>query len=237
MSGHSKWSSIKRQKGVADQKRSKIFTKLGKAISVAAREGGGDLDMNFKLRLAVTKAKAANMPKDTIEKAISRGTGEGSNAVFEEIIYEGFGPENAGIVIEVLTDNRNRAVSEIKHTLSKYGGSLGSSGAVMWQFDHRGIILSEQKELTEEIENALLESGAMDYTLSSDGIEIITAPDELDAVRKKLENIIPILSAELAYIPKETKKSSNSETWNKFIDALEDIDDVNNFYCTIENEQ
>ncbi len=232
MSGHSKWNSIKRQKGAADQKRSKIFTKLGKAITVAAREGGSDQEMNFKLRLAITKAKAGNMPKDTIEKAVSRGTGEGSDAVFEELLYEGFGPDKAGVIIEALTDNKNRAVSDIKHALSKHGGSLAANGAVMWQFDHRGIILSEDKKLNEELETAILESGALDYELSEHGIEITTAPEGLDTARKVLEPVMSIMSAELAYIPKETKVSSNPELWEKFISALEDVDDINNFYTT-----
>jgi len=230
MSGHSKWNSIKRQKGAADQKRSKIFTKLGKAITVAAREGGGDQEMNFKLRLAVTKAKANNMPKDTIEKAIIRGTGESSDTIYEEAIYEGFGPDKIGVIIEVLTDNKNRAVSEIKHVLSKNGGALAANGAVMWQFDHRGVILSEDKNMSEALENAILESGALDYELSENGIEITTAPENLDKVRKTIESIMSIMSAELAYIPKETKKPSNPEVWEKFISTLEDLDDVNNFY-------
>ncbi|MGB0757583.1 MAG: YebC/PmpR family DNA-binding transcriptional regulator [Patescibacteria group bacterium] len=236
MSGHSKWHSIRRQKEATDQKRGKIFTKLAKGISVAAREGGGDPEMNFQLRVAISRAKAANMPKDNIERAISKGTGEGSDAVFEELLYEGLGPEKIPVVIKVLTDNRNRAVSDIKHLLSKSGGSLGSSGSVMWQFDYRGVILSEQKEITERIEEVLLESGALDYTISDEGIEIITEPQELDTVRKHLEeNDVPITSAELAYIPKETQTPQNANAWQKFIDMLDDLDDVDSFFTTAED--
>lgn len=231
MSGHSKWATTKRQKEATDKKRAQIFTKLARSITVAAKLGGGDPETNFNLRLAITRAKAANMPKDNIERAIKRGAGKDKSSDFEEIIYEGFGPENIFIIFKVLTDNRNRAVAELKHLLNKNGGSLAAQGSVMWKFDKRGLILSDLKNLTDKQEEELIESGALDFSIDEDGLEIITEPNELEKVKKFLEDKgFPIKSSEIAYLPKERQPVKNLEAWKNFLDKLDDLEDVNEYY-------
>lgn len=238
MSGHSKWSKIKRQKGAADHKRGQVFTKLGKAITIAAKQGGGDMDMNFSLRLAVQKAKAANVPKDNIERAIRRGTGESGGETYEELLYEGFGPDNGAVIIHVLTDNKNRTVSQLKHLLSKKGGGLASNGSVMWQFEHRGVILLEGASLNESLENTILESGAIDYSSSLEGIEVITQPEDLESVKNSIEAAgATVTAAELSYIPKETIQTSNPAGWDAFLEALGELDDVNEVFTNVYNDK
>jgi len=237
MSGHSKWAQIKRQKAAADAKRSNLFTKLANAITVAAKQGGGDPEMNFKLRLAIERAKQANMPKDNIERAIKRGMGELSGGELEEMMYEGFGPDKIGVIVEVVTDNKNRTVSELKHIFSKSGGSLASNGSVMWMFDKKGVIECKlSSPLTEEQQLALIEAGIEDWEQPAENTLILyTLPTELQTVANKIKkNGFSIETTELTYLPKETKKPSNLESWQKFIDALEENDDINNFYTNAE---
>lgn len=232
MSGHSKWSKIKRQKGAQDAKRGNLFTKLASAITIASKEGGNDPDMNFKLRLAIDKAKQANMPKDNIDRAIKRGAGELAGKQLEQLTYEGFGPEKLGIIIEVVTNNRNRTSSNIKHIFSKHGGSLGANGSVSWMFDYKGIITCKLTEpLNEEQELKLIENGAEDWETDGNELIIYTTVDNLQKLSKNLSTIkLEINSSELAYLPKKTTKIKNIEKWQKFIDTLEDDDDIINYF-------
>ncbi len=232
MAGHSKWAQIKRQKAVADAKRGNLFTKLANAITVAAKQGGGDPDLNFKLRLAIERAKQANMPKDNIQRAIKRGTGEIGGGDLEEIVYEGFGPDNIGVMLEVVTNNKNRIVSELKHIFYKFGGNLASNGSVAWMFDKKGVIEVELKDpLSEETELDLIEAGAEDWEIDDGTMIVYTKPAELQSVSQNLNKLgLNIKSAELAYLPKETKTPTDKEKWQKFINALEENDDISNIY-------
>ena len=189
MSGHSKWSTIKRKKGAKDAKRGAIFTRLGKDITLAARDGGGDIAMNANLRLAVKKAKAANMPNDNINRAIKKGTGELGGQQYESYIYEGYGPHGVALLIEVLSDNKNRTVPEIRHLLTKNNGNLGESGCVSWMFEKKGIILINKKNLKEEqfLED-LLELGIESYEELDDEYELLVTPDEFPTIIESLEN-------------------------------------------------
>ena len=199
MSGHSKWSTIRHKKGAADAKRGKIFTKLIKEITVAARMGGGDLNANPRLRTAVAAAKAENMPKDNIERAIKKGTGELEGVNYEESIYEGYGPGGAAVLVESLTDNKNRAVSEIRHIFSKNGGNLGETGCVAWMFSKKGYFVVEKSAADEEtLMEAALEAGAEDVREDESNFEVITAPEDFEAVKTALEEAsIPVESAEI----------------------------------------
>ena len=237
MSGHSKWSKIKRQKGASDQKRGNLFTKVSKLVTIAARDGGGDPAMNFKLRLAIDQARAVSMPKDNIEKAIKRGTGELEGGLIEEIIYEGFGPGGVAIVIETLTDNKNRTVANIKHILTKYGGSLGSSNSVLWQFEQKGIIRIESGELRvenfDEFQLQVIDMGADDIQEEDGELIIYTKPTSLQKTKEALEKQeTKIANAELEFIPKEkTAVDDNLKAkLEKIFNNLEEDDDVNNFY-------
>ncbi len=232
MAGHSKWAQIKRQKAVADAKRGNLFTKLANAITVAAKQGGGDPDLNFKLRLAIERAKQANMPKDNIQRAIKRGTGEIGGGDLEEIVYEGFGPDKIGVILEVVTNNKNRIVSELKHVFSKFGGNLASSGSVAWMFDKKGVVEIElEKPLSEEDELNFIEAGADDWEVDDRILVIYTPPTELQTVSQKLSELgFNVKSAELAYLPKETKTPTDPDKWQKFINTLEENDDINNIY-------
>ncbi len=232
MAGHSKWAQIKRQKAVADAKRGNLFTKLANAITVAAKQGGGDPDLNFKLRLAIERAKQANMPKDNIQRAIKRGTGEIGGGDLEEIVYEGFGPDKIGVILEVVTNNKNRIVSELKHVFSKFGGNLASSGSVAWMFDKKGVFEIElEKPLSEEDELNFIEAGADDWEVDDRILVIYTPPTELQTVSQKLSELgFNVKSAELAYLPKETKTPTDPDKWQKFINTLEENDDINNIY-------
>jgi YebC/PmpR family DNA-binding regulatory protein len=229
MSGHSKWATTKRKKESVDAKRSANFTKLANVISIAAR-AGGDPETNFKLRMAIDKAKEYSLPKENIERAIKRGTGELLGSQIEEITYEGFGPEGIAFIIEVITDNKNRASAEVKHLLTKYGGSLGGPGNVMWQFERKGVIILKQPSLTENEELALIDAGIADID-SADGITIYTKLEDFQKIKEKVESLkLPILEANLEYVAKEKIKPKNEETVTKLYEDLDACDDVSNFY-------
>lgn len=237
MSGHSKWAKVKRQKGVADVKRSKIFTKLGNEITVAAREGGGgDPSMNFKLRIAIDRARAENLPKENIERAIKRGIGEGEGGPIEEVVYEGFGPENTAVLVKALTDNRNRTVAEIKQVFNKYDGSLAGSNAVMWMFKKQGVIRIKDRKLA-DVELELIEAGAEDIKQEDGEIIVYTKVENLQKVKMALEKRDFVISdTDIEYIPKEFKKNNESaqEKLEIFFDALDDLDDVVDIYTNID---
>jgi len=230
MSGHSKWSSIKHKKGAKDAKRGKLFTKLARAITVAARDGGGDPEANPALGLAVQKARDASMPKDNIQRAIDRGTGEGDDAAaIESVVYEGYGPGGAAILVEALTDNRNRTGSEVRHTFEKHGGSLGEPGSVAWQFEKRGVILVDGERYGEDDLMTAIEAGAEDVDEDGDVLKVTTGPTELAAVRSALEDAgVAIESAELSMEPKSTVEVGEGEApaLLRLMDTLEDHDDV-----------
>ncbi len=234
MSGHSKWHSIQKKKGAADAKRGQIFTKLAKAITVAVRTGGGgDPEFNFQLRVAIDSAKAANMPKDNIERAVARGAGEGEGAgSIEEVIYEGFGPGGVALLIKCLTDNRNRSIADVRTVMNKKGGNLAGQGAVMWMFDLRGVILVAG-ELDDELELALIEAGAMDVQVSEEGIEIVTNASDLQNVLDAIGH--PCEHAELAYLAKESVKltGSDQESLMVLMDALDELEDVDTVYLNM----
>jgi YebC/PmpR family DNA-binding regulatory protein len=230
MSGHSKWHTIKHKKGALDAKRGKLFTKLIKEITVAARTGGGDTDANARLRKAVLDAKAGNMPNDTIDRAIKRGTGELEGVNYEEIIYEGYGPGGVAVMIDAMTDNRNRTVAEIRHMFSKNGGNLASTGAVGWIFEKKGYIVVEKSAKPEdELFEIVTEAGAEDLRDDENHYEIITAPENFDVVLDavKQSGVEPQV-AEVEMVPKEYKKLEGNEARQmlKLMEALEDHDDV-----------
>lgn len=230
MSGHSKWHSIKHKKGALDARRGKLFTKLIKEITVAARTGGGDPEGNPRLRKAVSDAKAANMPNDTIDRAIKRGTGELEGATYEEITYEGYGPGGVAVLVESLTDNRNRTVAEIRHLFSKNSGSLSESGSVSWMFDRKGYIVVEKSAKPEdELFEIAIEAGAEDLRDDEDNFEIITSPENYEAVVKAIRDAdIEPLVAEVANVPQTYVKLHGQEARQmlKLVEALEDHDDV-----------
>lgn len=238
MSGHNKWSSIKHKKGAADAKRGKIFTKLVKEIIIAAREGGGDADTNPRLRVAISAARKANMPNSNIDRAIKRGTGEIEGAQYEEHTYEGYGHSGVAIIIETLTDNKQRTVSEVRHMLSKYGGNLGESGSVAWIFDQKGLITIPKDSLDEEeVMMAALDAGADDFDAEDEEFfEIITPYAELHTVMQNLENGgYTIEKAELTRIPKNTVNADKvAEKLLRLIELIEDLDDVQKVYANFE---
>ena len=238
MSGHSKWSQIKRQKGVADAKRGQVFTKLGREIAVAAREGGPNPDMNPRLRLAVDRARVANMPIDTIDRAIKRAAGGGEGASLEQITYEGYGPGGAALLVEVLTDNRNRAVAEVRNAFTRGGGSLGETGCVAWLFDQRGMLTIETDGSDpEDVELQAIDAGADDVRVDGEVVEVYTAPTELEAVRSALEaSGAKIAAAELAMIPKTSVELSPKDAASnlRLMERLEDLDDVQKVSTNLE---
>jgi YebC/PmpR family DNA-binding regulatory protein len=230
MSGHSKWASIKHKKAIVDQRKGKLFTKLARAITVAAKEGGGDLEGNASLGLAVQKARDASMPKDNIERAIAKGTGAGADAAtLETILYEGYGPGGVALLIEAVTDNRNRTSADVRHALSKHNGSLGEPGSVAFQFDKKGVIVVDAGRYGEDDLMIAIDAGAEDIALDEDVFEIITEPADLTAVRKALETAqIELQNAEVTQRPKALV-SVDEDTAGKLlrlIDTLEDSDDV-----------
>ena len=234
MSGHNKWSSIKHRKGAQDAKRGKIFTKLIKEITVAAKFGGGDPEANPRLRTAIAAAKGKSMPKDNIERAIKKGTGELEGVNYEEITYEGYGPGGAAIFLESLTDNKNRAVAEIRHILAKHGGNLGENGCVAWMFDQKGYFNVEKDVVDEEtIMEAALEAGAEDIREDGDSFEVITAPEDFEAVKAAIDEAkIVYTDAEVTMLPQNMAelKGKDAEKMLKMMDALEDCDDVQKVY-------
>jgi len=234
MSGHSKWSSIKHKKAATDAKRGKIFTKLIKEITVAARVGGGDVDANSRLRTAILAAKNENMPKDNIERAIKKGTGELEGVNYEESIYEGYGPGGAAVLIESLSDNKNRTVADIRYIFSKSGGNMGENGCVAWMFDKKGYIAVENKAVDEEsLMEAALDAGAEDIREDNSNFEVITAPEDFEAVKAAIDNAsIPYTVSEVTMLPQSTTflKGKEAEQMIKLMEALEDCDDVQKVY-------
>lgn len=234
MSGHSKWSTIKRKKAVIDAKRGKIFTKLIKEITVAAKSGGGDPDTNPRLRLAVDNAKSVNMPQDNIERAIKKATGELEGVNYLEITYEGYGPSGIAFLVESVTDNKNRTVAEVRHLFSKYGGSIGESGSVAWMFERKGVItLPSQGKTEDDIFEIILEAGADDLITEEDFFEVTTSMELFESVRKSLVDTgLEIENASLQWIAKNTTSVSGevSEKIIKLIDMMEDSDDIQNVY-------
>ncbi len=230
MSGHNKWANIKHRKMAQDAKRSKIFTKLIREIIVAAREGGGDPDKNPRLRAAIERARAANMPKENIEKAIKRGTGELGGEQLYEITYEAYAPGGVALYIKVVTDNKNRSAQEIRHVLSKHGGSLAESGAVGWIFERKGIINipRDRVEDLDELMMIAIDAGAEDINDEDDPIQIITAPEDLSKVKDALAEAGYEVEAKVSYIPKNTVRvtGQDAEKLLKLLNALEDLDDV-----------
>jgi len=234
MSGHSKWATIKRKKGAADAKRGKMFTKLIKEITIAAREGGGDPGGNPRLRLAVDNAKAANMPADNIDRAIKKATGELEGVTYHELTYEGYGPGGVAMIVEVATDNKNRTVADVRHSFSKYGGSMGEAGSVAWMFERKGIItLPKQNKTEDDLMNIVLEAGAEDLHAEDDYFSIQTDLESFEPVRKALIAAnLELENASLQWIAKNTisVKGEDAEKVMTLIEAIEDNDDVQNVY-------
>lgn len=238
MSGHSKWSSIKHKKGAADAKRGKIFTQLIKEITVAARLGGGDPDGNPRLRTAIQAAKGENMPKDNIERAIKKGTGELEGISYEEISYEGYGPGGVALLIDCLTDNKNRTVADIKYIFDRHGGNLGEPGCVAWMFEKRGMIIFEKDKVDEEkLIEAALEAGAEDVKEEEVEFEVITAPSDFEAIKKAFDDREMVYSvAEISMVPQNTVKleGKKAEQMLNLMEAFEDNDDVNHVYANFD---
>lgn len=239
MSGHSKWSTIKHKKAAQDAKRGKIFTKLIKELTVAARLGGGDPEANPRLRAAIAAAKAENMPKENIERAIKKGTGELEGAAYEEAIYEGYGPGGVAILVEVTTDNRNRAASEIRHIFTKNGGGLGEAGCVAWMFEKHGLIVFNKDKVEEDhLMEVALEAGAEDVRDQEDQFEVITTPGELEKVKAVFdEEGMAYEMAQVTMVPQSTVRVEDEKTAQqllKLMDALEDNDDVQNAYANFD---
>lgn len=238
MSGHSKWSQIKRQKGVADARRGQQFTKLGREITIAARVGGGDPASNFRLRLAIQRAKDHNMPTENIERAVKRGAGETGGEILEEAIYEGYGPGGTAILVEVFTDNRNRAVAEIRNVFARGGGSLGENGCVAWLFQQNGVItVVASPNEAEELALSTIDAGADDVKVEDGYIEVFTQPHDLEAVRRTIESKnVPVQSAEISMIPKTTIELDEKTALQtmKLLEKLEDLEDVQRVYSNAE---
>ena len=235
MSGHSKWSTIKHKKAATDAKRGKLFTKLSKEIIVAAKQGGGDADMNFRLRMAIQIAKDANMPADNIDMAVKRGTGEGSDGdTMSEITYEGYGPGGVGIMLETLTDNKNRTVSDIRSTFSKAGGNMAESGAVAWQFQQKGVIVIDvDEDKAEDLAMIAIDAGAEDFETYDGTLHVYSIPTSLMDIRSSLsDNNAAIASTELSMIPSNTimLESGKAVQTLRLLDTLEDLDDVQKVY-------
>lgn len=238
MAGHSKWANIKHKKAREDAKRGKLFTKLSREIAVAAREGGGDPEYNFTLRLAIDRAKAANMPNDNIERAIKRGTGELEGGEFEEIVYEAYGPNGIAMLIHVVTDNRNRTVADMRKVFNRKGGNLGESGSVKWQFDRKGrIVIETDGADPEELALLAIDAGAEDFEFDDNLLSIYTVPSELEAIRNQLDDDgVEISDAELTMVPKTMIQLGQDQTLRglRLMDALDDLDDVQQVYTNLD---
>jgi YebC/PmpR family DNA-binding regulatory protein len=234
MSGHSKWSTIKHKKGAADKKRGKIFTKLIKEITVAARMGGGDIEANPRLRQAVAAAKAQNMPKENFERAIKKGTGELEGVSYEEIVYEGYGPGGVAVMVECLTDNRNRTIADVRYMFSKAGGNVGTDGCVAWMFDKKGLIAVSKDTVDEDtLMEVALDAGAEDIRDEGDVFEVITDPGDFEAVQAAVDKAgIACEMAEITRLPQTMTAVSGKEAEQmiRFMEALDDCDDVQKFY-------
>jgi len=237
MSGHSKWANIKRQKGVADAKRGQVFTKLAREIIVAVREGGVSLDSNFRLRLAVQKARDNNMPSDNIERAIKRGSGEAGAGALAEVTFEGYGPSGIAVMVEALTDNRNRTVQDVRRLFTRHGGNLGESGSVSWLFESRGVITVEGNASDAEgIALRAIDAGAEDVKTENSYVEIYTQPQDLEKVRKVIEEKEHVVSAELSRMPKTTVVLDETKAVQalNFLDELEALDDVQRVFSNMD---
>ena len=240
MSGHSKWSTIKHKKGAADAKRGKLFSKLSRAIMVAAKEGGADPASNLALQNAIEKARSYSMPKDNIERAIAKGAGEGTDgASFETVVYEGYGPEGVAVIVEALTDNRNRTASDVRHLFSKYGGNLGATGAVAWQFERRGVLLVIAEGVDEdELVLTAADAGADDVERDGTSFVVSSAPDKLSSVRASLEAAgFALESVGLSMVPKTTVAIGDESTAKqvvRLVEGLEDSDDVQDVYANFD---
>jgi YebC/PmpR family DNA-binding regulatory protein len=238
MSGHSKWATIKRKKAKIDAERGKAFTRLIKEITTAARQGGGDENANPRLRTAVLAAKAANMPADNIVRAVKKGTGELPGVVYEEKMYEGYGPGGVAVMIQTLTDNNNRTTSDVRHLLTKHGGNLGETGCVSWMFENKGLIAVNPKDCDEDsLMELVLDSGADDMTLESDVFEIVCSPSVFPKVREAIEaKKIAVASAEITFVPKTTVKleGKHAEQIVRLMEALEEHEDVQNVYSNFD---
>ena len=235
MSGHSKWSTIKHQKGVTDARRGQLFTKLAREITVAARQGGGDADSNFRLRLAVQKARENNMPQDNVDRAIKRGAGGGEGGGdLEEALYEGYGPGGVAIMLQALTDNRKRTVSDVRSSFTRAGGSLGEAGCVSWNFESRGVVTAEvDPDLGEEIALAAIDAGAEDFNLDGSFLEVYTSFENLEALRSSMEEQgVNVTSAELSMVPRNTVAldARAADQTLRLLDILEELDDIQKVY-------
>lgn len=234
MSGHSKWSTIKRQKGAADAQRGQLFTKLSKEIIIAAKSGGGDPDANFRLRLAVQKARENNMPADNIQRAIAKGSGGGEGTEMEEITYEGYGPSGAALIVEAATDNRNRTVAEVRNVFTRSAGSMGEAGSVAWNFELRGLInIDASAKDPEEVAMTAIDAGAEDFAISDGAVEIYTQPGDLEKVKKALEGGgIKVESAEMSRVPKTMVALGEKDAHSmlRLVEKLEGLDDVQKVY-------
>src|SRR3990172_12811848 len=241
MSGHSKWSKVKHVKAVQDVKKGKAFTKVIKEITVSARIGGGDPNGNPRLRAAVAAAKQANMPSDNIKRAIQKGTGELPGVAYEEINYEGYGPGGVAVLVEVMTDNKNRTVSELRHVFSRNGGNMAEAGSVAWMFSKRGSIVIDKKAVGEEkLMEIALEAGADDIQEDATNFEVLTAPEKLEAVNNALNaNQIPYISSEVAHVPQTWIKltGKDAQAILKLVEALEDHDDVQKVWANFDIEE
>jgi YebC/PmpR family DNA-binding regulatory protein len=240
VSGHSKWSTIKHKKGAADAKRGKLFSKLSRAIMVAAKEGGSDPGSNLALQNAIEKARSYSMPKDNIERAIAKGAGEGTDgSIFETVVYEGYGPEGVAVLVEALTDNRNRTASDVRHLFTKFGGNLGATGAVAWQFERRGVVLVPADGVDEdELVLAAADAGADDVERDGSTIVVSSAPEELMGVREALEAAgLELESVGLSMVPKTTVEIADESTAKavvRLVEGLEDNDDVQDVYANFD---
>ena len=230
MSGHSRWSQIKRKKGKTDVQRGKLFSKILREITVAARNGGGDAKANMRLKAAMESAKEANMPQENIKRAIQKGTGELPGESYEEITYEGYAPGGVALLIQVLTDNRNRTAPEIRHVFEKHGGNMGASGSVAWMFERKGVILVDAEKVNEDdVLGVALEAGATDMRRVEKAFEITTTPAEMDAVRSALATRrVPVLEAEVTFVPQSTVRVEGKDAPQvlRLVEALEELDDV-----------
>lgn len=238
MSGHSKWAQIKRKKAKTDQQRGKLFSKLIREITTAARVGGGDPKVNMRLKAAIEEAKAVNMPADTLKRAIQRGTGELPGETWEEVTYEGYGPGGVALMVKVLTGNKNRTAPEIRHVFAKFGGNLGEVGSVGWMFERKGLIQVDAARVDEdELFGLALEAGAADIRRTDTTFEVTTAPGDLEGVRRILEERgVPIQSAEVTYVPQSTVRveGKTAEQVLKLVEALEELDDVQRVYANFD---
>jgi YebC/PmpR family DNA-binding regulatory protein len=239
VSGHSKWSTIKRKKGALDAKRGKIFTRLIKEITVVARMGGGDPEGNPRLRSAIATAKSENMPKDNIERAIKKGTGELEGAVYEEISYEGYGPAGVAVLVDCMTDNKNRTVADIRHAFSKSGGNLGESGCVSWMFDKKGSILVDKEVMgEEELMDKALEAGAEDVVEEDNVYQVVTTPDDFEGVREALEaDGVKFIEASVSMIPQnvvDITEEKSARQILRLLESLEEHDDVQNVFSNFD---